>query len=226
MSPTHPRIQAVIPAHDEARWIGALLEGLRSFNLAGLLVVDDASTDGTAGIAEAHGAEVLRLAPGEGGGKGQALRAGIDRVKDREVDFILFMDGDGQHDPADLTGFLEHLARFPETDFIIGSRLQDAARIPKARWRTNALGTWILSRIAGTRWEDSQSGFRMIRRTLLRQLDLKGVGFSIEMEIAMKAADRRIEWAHVPIKAIYHGGGSHFRPLWDTLRIAFFSLRC
>ncbi len=221
-----PRIAALIAAHDEAAHLGAVLRGLRPYGLHRLLVVDDGSSDGTGAIANAEGAEVLRLESGHGGGKGQVLRAGIAHLKPDDFDFYLFLDGDGQHDPADLQGFLDHLAAHPRTDFLIGSRFLDRARIPARRWRTNALGTWTLGRIAGVRWEDSQSGFRMIRKKVLDRLDLKATGFAIEMEIAMKAADWNLTWAHIPIQAIYHGGGSHFRGALDTWLIAKFSLRC
>ena len=222
------RIAAILAAHDEADHIGPVLEGLRPFALHRVLVVDDGSADGTGSVASAQGAEVLRLEPGQGGGKGQALRAGIDRLKGDDFDFYLFLDADGQHDPADLQRFLDHLAAHPDADFLIGSRYLDRARIPPKRWRTNALGTWTLGRIAGVTWEDSQSGFRMIRKKVLDRLELRSRGFAIEMEIAMKAADWKLRWAHIPIRAIYQPGAvrSHFRGVMDTWLIAWESLKC
>lgn len=230
MSPSEsrePRIVAIIAAHDEAEQVGAVVEGLRIFALHRILVVDDASSDGTGEIAQKVGAEVLRLEPGKGGGKGQVLRAGIARLQTDDFDYYLFIDGDGQHDPSEVGKFIEHLKAHPESDFLIGSRFQDRHVIPKKRWRTNALGTWTLGRIAGVHWEDSQSGFRMIRKRVLDRLDLRSRGFAIEMEIAMKASDWKLNWAHIPIRAIYHpGGGSHFRGAMDTWLIAWFSLQC
>lgn len=222
----NPRISAIIAAHDEAERLPEVLRGLAPFRLHRILVVDDGSSDGTGTLALREGAEVLRLEPGQGGGKGQALRAGIAFLKPDAFDYYLFLDGDGQHDPADLQGFLDHLAGHPRTDFLIGSRYLDRGSIPPRRWRTNALGTWTLGRIAGVRWEDSQSGFRMIRKKVLDRLDLRSRGFAIEMEIAMKAADWHLTWAHIPIRAIYHDGGSHFRGALDTWLIAKASLRC
>lgn len=225
--PNGLRIAAIIAAHDEAEHIGGVVAGLLPFGLQRILVVDDASRDETAAIAKAAGAEVLRLPADEGGGKGQVLRAGIAHLRDGEFDYYLFIDGDGQHDPSDLSGFMAYLGEHPRADFLIGSRFQDRARIPAKRWRTNALGSWTLGRIAGVKWEDSQSGFRMIRKKVLDRLDLRSRGFAIEMEIAMKAADWNLYWAHIPIRAIYHeGGGSHFRGVMDTWWIAWFSLQC
>ncbi len=222
------KIAAILAAHDEADHIGPVLAGLQAFGLHRILVVDDGSGDGTGAVAAAGGAEVLRLEPGRGGGKGQALRAGIAHLRSDDFDFYLFLDADGQHAPADLWRFLDHLATHPDADFLIGSRLQDRARIPAKRWRTNALGTWTLGRIAGVSWEDSQSGYRMIRKKVLDRLDLSSSGFAIEMEIAMKAADWKLRWAHIPIQAIYQPGPprSHFRGVMDTWLIAWESLKC
>ncbi len=222
------RVAAIIAAHDEADHIGGVVTGLQPFGLYRILVVDDGSGDGTAEAAKAAGAEVLRLPPGQGGGKGQALRAGIAYLQADDFDYYLFIDGDGQHDPADFTAFLHYLAEHPDSDFLIGSRLLDRAKIPPKRWRTNALGSWTLGRIAGVKWEDSQSGFRLIRKKVLDRLDLRSEGFAIEMEIAMKAADWSLRWAHIPVKAIYHPGPprSHFRGVMDTWLIAWFSLQC
>jgi glycosyltransferase involved in cell wall biosynthesis len=222
------KIAAIIAAHDEAECIALVLGGLKPFDLHRILVVDDGSTDGTGTVAAAAGAEVLRLEPGQGGGKGQAMRAGMARLRADEFDFYLFLDADGQHDPADLRGFLDYLEIHPDADFLIGSRFRDRAKIPAKRWRTNALGTWTLGRIAGVTWEDSQSGFRMIRKKVLDRLDLRASGFAIEMEIAMKAADWKLRWAHIPIQAIYRPGPprSHFRGVLDTWLIAWESLKC
>ena len=222
------RLAAILAAHDEADHILPVLDGLKAFDLHRVLVVDDGSSDGTGAVAAAAGAEVLRLEPDGGGGKGQAMRAGIALLRSDDFDYYLFLDSDGQHAPADLQAFLDHLAMHPDADFLIGSRQQDRAKIPARRWRTNALGTWTLGRIAGVTWEDSQSGFRLIRKKVLDRLELRSMGFAIEMEIAMKAADWKLHWAHIPIQAIYRPGPhrSHFRGVLDTWLIAWESLRC
>lgn len=223
-----PRIEVIVPAHDEAGTIGEVVRKLREFpEVSRVLVVDDASADGTGLLAQQAGAEVLRLEAGQGGGKGQAMRAGIGALQGDDFDFYLFVDGDGQHAPEDLARFLDHLRLHPEADFLIGSRKAEAHLIPRYRWVTNQLGSWTLSRISGVKWEDTQSGFRMIRKRILDRLDLSGIGFSIEMEMAMKAAHWKIVWAHVPIQAIYHPGcPSHFQGAMDVWRIMLFSLRC
>lgn len=222
------KVAAILAAHDEADHIGPVLAGLAPFHLHRVLVVDDGSSDGTGAVAAAAGAEVLRLAAGEGGGKGSAMRAGIRHLQGDAFDYYLFLDADGQHAPEDLAHFLAHLDTHPEADFLIGSRFLARHHIPPKRWRTNALGSWTLGRIAGVRWEDTQSGFRMIRKKVLDRLHLRATGFAIEMEIAMKAADWKLNWVHIPIRAIYRPGPhrSHFRGVKDTWLIAWESLKC
>jgi glycosyltransferase involved in cell wall biosynthesis len=222
-----PRIAALIPAHNEATTIEGVIRGLAPFSLHRVLVVDDASDDGTGEAARSAGAEVLRLEPNQGGGKAQAMRAGLALLRGDAFDYYLFLDGDGQHDPADLSLFLDHLAQDPRADFLLGSRRLERHKIPRKRWNTNALGSWTLGRIAGVHWEDSQCGFRMVRKKVLDRIELRSNGFAIEMEMAMKAADWKLNWAHIPIKAIYHETwASHFRGALDTWLIAYFSLKC
>ena len=222
-----PRIAALIPAHNEAATLGEVLQGLKPFGLHRVLVVDDGSDDGTGDVALAGGAELLRLEPGQGGGKSQAMRAGIAVLKPDDFDYYVFLDGDGQHDPADMQHFLDHLALDPKADFLLGSRYHERHLIPKRRWNTNALGSWTLGRIAGVKWEDTQCGFRMVKKKVLDRIELRSLGFAIEMEMAMKAADWNLRWAHIPIRAIYHETwASHFRGAMDTYLIAYWSVSC
>jgi len=222
------RIWVIIPAHNERVNIGSIVNTLKAFHeVKRILVVDDMSEDDTEMTAGLAGAEVLRLGPGSGGGKGLALRAGIDYLMEGDFDFYLFLDGDGQHDPRDLSRFLECYYNNTNVDFVIGSRKKQSNLIPKKRWFTNSLGSWTLGRIAGVKWEDTQSGFRMIRKRVIDRMNLGSRGFAIEMEIALKAAHHKITWAHVPINVIYHPGcPSHFRGFWDVIKIMFYSLLC
>ena len=131
---------------------------------------------------------------------------------------VAFVDADGQHDPGDLPRLLD--AAREGDDFVIGSRMAELEAIPFYRYRTNEIGSEVLSRMAGHFVEDAQSGYRVIAADVLRKLDLNARGYIIETEILLKAAPHVRRFRHVPVRAIY-GGGSHYRPFRDTWIISW-----
>ena len=187
-----------------------MVHGIRRHSLP-VLVVDDGSRDETASCARAAGAEVLELPVNQG--KGAAIRAGLAALLARDPTHVAFLDADGQHDPADLPGLLD--AARGGAPFVIGSRMEDPEGIPSYRFRTNEIGSRVLSRMTGHEISDGQSGYRVVSSDLLRKLRLTARGYSIETEILLKAARHVAAFRHVPVRAIY-GGASHYRPFRDT----------
>src|SRR5439155_10378901 len=112
-----PSISVVLPAFNEARTIGGIVRGCREAlpPATEILVVDDGSADATAARAEEAGARVIRL--GQNRGKGGALRLGIDRSTG---EVLVFLDADGQDDPAEIPLLLDALAA--GADLVVGSR--------------------------------------------------------------------------------------------------------
>ena len=206
---------ALVPAFQAAATVGDVVRGIRE-SVPRVLVVDDGSTDDTAGEAARAGAEVLRLP--ENSGKGSAVRAGLARALETDATHVAFLDADGQHDPADLPALLTAAAA--GEDFVIGSRMAEPDAIPGYRYRTNEIGSRILTRMTGLEVEDAQSGYRVVAADLLRRLDLNARGYIIETEILLKSARHLSRFAHVPVRAIY-GGGSHYRPFTDTWIISW-----
>jgi glycosyltransferase involved in cell wall biosynthesis len=204
-----------VPAFQAAATVAAVVRGL-SASVPVVLVVDDGSTDATASEAERAGAQVLRLP--SNGGKGAAIRAGLERLLATDATHVAFVDADGQHDPADLPGLLA-AAREGE-EFVIGSRMSDPDAIPRYRFRTNEIGSQVLSRMTGHEIDDAQSGYRVLSADLLRKLRLNARGYIIETEMLLKAARHIRRFRHVPVRAIY-GGVSHYRPFRDTWVISW-----
>lgn len=210
------RPAALVPAYNAAETVGGVVSGLLR-HVEDVLVVDDGSRDATAEVAERAGARTLRLSPNAG--KGSALRAGIGRLlEEANWTHVACVDADGQHDPADLPLLLA--AGREGEDFVIGSRMAFPEAIPSYRYRTNEIGSRILSRMTGHEVEDSQSGYRLVSADLLRRLQLTARGYLIETEMLLKAARHVRRFRHVPVRAIY-GGPSHYRPFRDTWVISW-----
>ena len=206
---------ALVPAYQAEHTIGRVALGLLR-HVRRVLVVDDGSADRTGARAAEAGAETLVLS--KNSGKGSAIRAGLDRLLSSDATHIAFVDGDGQHDPDDLPKLLE--AAREGDDFVIGSRMEKPGETPAVRFRTNEIGSRILTRMTGREIEDGQSGFRVIAADLLRRLRLTARGYSIETEILLKAAPYVKRFRHVPVRVLY-GGPSHYRPFRDTWIISW-----
>jgi glycosyltransferase involved in cell wall biosynthesis len=205
------RILALVPAHDEAQRIGAVVEGARRH--VPVLVVDDGSTDETAAAAERAGATVVAQSPNQG--KGAALRAGFAAALARDAEAVVTLDGDGQHDPAEIPAFLGAYARRAiegeAVQLIVGKR--DFRRMPPIRRLANGLGTVVLSAAVGRWIADNQSGYRLIGRRLMQaMLDSREDGFAFEVEMIAVCLRERwpIDW--LPIRTIYAGEPSHIKP--------------
>lgn len=202
-----PTILALIPAHDEAPRIGAVVAAAAA--RLPVLVVDDGSSDETSAVAEAAGARVLRQVPNQG--KGAALRAGFARAIADGVLAVVTLDGDGQHDPAELSGFVEAEREHP-VELIVGKR--DFGRMPLVRRLSNVAGTLLLSAAIGRWIPDNQSGFRLVGRRLMAVMLASredGFAFEVEMIAVCLREGWPIRW--VPISTIYGNERSHIRPL-------------
>lgn len=205
---------AVIPCFNEGGRIGAVVSGARR-HVSAVIVVDDGSTDSTALEAEKAGAIIVRHPLNQG--KGCALRSGWERARGLGFDWVLCLDGDGQHSAEDIPRFF---ARAQSTDapLVIGNRMDGRGLMPLTRRLANVWMSRWLSWQTGTALPDSQCGFRLIHLDTLAELRLTSRRFVIESEMlaACLAAGRRIEF--VPIQVIYGPGRSKISPWRDTWR--------
>jgi glycosyltransferase involved in cell wall biosynthesis len=206
----HPRVVALIPAWNEATRIAPIIEEARRH--VPVLVVDDGSVDATPEVAEAAGATVVRHP--ENRGKGAALQTGFQWVLDHDYDAVITLDADGQHDPTEIPRFLTALEE-EAGDLIIGER-----RFSEMAWPrpvTTRFGAWILSLALGTRVTDNQSGYRLLTRRFLEEMELTSTGFEMEVEMIWEAVRLGMPIAWVPIRTIYGiDKQSYFHPLLDS----------
>ena len=205
---------ALIAAYNEEVTIARVVEGVRRFTPS-IVVVDDGSGDRTAERASEAGAAVVRHSRNLG--KGAAVRTGLARVLAGPHTHVLFIDGDLQHDPENIPQLLA-AGEQDSCDLVIAERLFVKGSMPTARFYSNRIGSWILSRFIGLEVTDSQSGFRLIRAACLRPLTLTATGYEIETEMLIKLVRRGARLARVSIPARYDGSRSKLRSVRDTCR--------
>ena len=205
---------AVIPCFNEAAQIGAVVAGIRR-QLPLVIVVDDGSTDATAEAAMREGAEIVRLQ--KNSGKGAALRAGWRRAIQIHCDWVLMLDGDGQHAARDVSIFLD-CAESTGARLVVGNRMEHSGAMPWLRRMINRRMSRHISKLAGMDLPDSQCGFRLAHLETLLNLRLAANHFEIESDMlaAFCAAGETVRF--VPVQTIYKTGASKIRPLADTFR--------
>jgi len=208
------RFCVIVPGYNEGKCIGEVVRGIRE-HCPDVVVVDDGSTDNTAAEAEAVGAHVLKHETNRG--KGIALESGFRYAVEQGYAFVVTMDADGQHDPADVSALVEEYARSGKP-VIIGSRMDRAENMPLVRRLTNRFMSWLLSREMKQHVPDTQSGFRLYRADVLGMLATESRGYAAESECLLRLAANGIEIGSVPIRVIYGNEESSINPFKDTCR--------
>ena len=209
MSEPAGEIIALIPAYNEGNHVRDVVE--QACKYLPVVVVDDGSADGTGAAAALAGAKVIAHTVNRG--KGAALNTGFEYAVTRNVAAAVTLDADGQHDPDEIPLFIEAF-RAGQCDIIIGRRT--FGQMPPVRRAANHAGNWLLGMAMGRPVPDNQSGYRLFSRDVLSNIRPTSARFEAEVEILLRAqlAGYRIGW--VPIKTIYAGEVSHFRPARDV----------
>lgn len=205
-------ITVVLPAKNEQAGLSRTLPALReAFPDAEIIVSDDGSTDGTAALAQAHGARIV-AAP-YSMGNGAAIKRGA-RAATRDI--IVFMDADGQHDPAHIRALLQPLDA--GYDMVVGAR-DATGQASRSRGIANGFYNRLASWMTGHPVADLTSGFRAVRASRFREfIHLLPNGFSYPTTCTMAFFRSGYAVAYVPIPVAQRIGTSHIRPLRDGVR--------
>lgn len=206
------KISVVLPAKNESAAIAATVTGIRQHcPHSEVIVVNDGSTDDTADVAAAAGAKVVHHPYSKG--NGAAIKTGA-RAATGEV--IVFMDADGQHDPADISRLLAGLEN--GHDMVVGAR-QKGGQASMGRGLANGLYNKLAGWMTGHKVEDLTSGFRAVRANKFREfLYLLPNGFSYPTTSTMAFFRAGYSVAYMPIHAARRIGKSHIRLLRDGSR--------
>ena len=211
-------LSIILPAKNESAAIGATVDKIHAqLALMGLeaaaevLVVNDGSSDDTAAVAQAAGARVVHHPYSKG--NGAAIKTG---ARAAQGDVLVFMDADGQHDPADIPRLLDQLNQ--GHDMVVGAR-QKGSQASVGRGLANGLYNRLASWMTGHKVEDLTSGFRAVRADKFREfLYLLPNGFSYPTTSTMAFFRAGYSVAYIPIHAAKRIGKSHIRLLHDGAR--------
>ena len=205
----------LIPAFNESATIARVVAG--ALRHAPVIVVDDGSTDDTAARAEAAGAEAIRHPRRLG--KGQAIRTGLAAASLRGADSAVTLDGDGQHDPADIPRLLAAAEALPGA-LVIGGRLGESGQFVRGRLNAVRVAGFFVNWVTGLHVEDTQSGFRLYPLPLVPELPTRRGGFVFETEVLIAAARRGVTVCEVAVRTSpRRAQRSRFRPLVDGVLI-------
>ena len=197
------RVSFLVPVYNEERTIATVLDRVRALPFEKqIVVVDDGSTDGTAAILGADNGDDLVVVRQENRGKGAALRAAIPYA---DGDICVIQDADLEYDPADVPELIQPIVD-GVADVVYGSRLS-GGRPQRAYLFWHRVGNRFLSLVAGvlynTTLTDMETGYKAFRTDVLRALDLRENGFSIEPEITGRICRQRLRIYELPIS--YYG---------------------
>ena len=213
-----PSIAAVIPAYREEKHIGDVVRRTRQ-QLDDVLVVDDGSNDQTAARAREAGAEVI-VHP-ENRGKGESIKTGLRHWLDRQFDYVVILDADGQHLPEEIDRFV-NAASTLDAQLFIGTRMNDLSGMPPLRRIVNRYMSKRISRVCGQKIPDTQCGFRMLHRQLVPDVLGGAERFDYETEMLIFASRKGYRIESVSISTVYSDEVSSIHPIRDTIR--FFKL--
>jgi glycosyltransferase involved in cell wall biosynthesis len=216
---------AIVPARNEADCIAGVVKEIRGFDPGfEVVVVDDGSTDRTAAIAAAAGARVVRLPFNLG--IGGAVQTGFRYALEHGFQLAVRLDGDGQHDAAELPRLLEPVLA-GEADIAIGTRFASGARayrVPLARRLGIKLFARVVSLLVRQRVTDTTSGFQAVNR---RGIVLFAADYPHEypeVEAVVMVSRHRLRLTEVPVRMRERAGGSSsitaLRSVYYMLRVS------
>lgn len=219
-----PLIIAGLPMYNEEETIGTVVRRTLS-EVDRVICVDDGSSDASARIAEACGAEVFRHRVNRG--YGGALKTIFQKAKALDADVLIILDSDGQHDPADIPKLLEPIIE-GDADFVIGSRFIDGGTsIEMPAYRR--LGIKVITAASNLSSDldikDTQSGFRAFSRRAIDKLRFDSEGMELSLELLEDAHEKELPVKEVPTIVRYDvPKGSRFTAVSHGFSVLAFAM--
>ena len=212
------RYDVLIPAYNAEKTISELLSQLSSLIQPpeNIIVTDDGSQDNTVQICENYKVRVIRNI--ENRGKGYVLKIGFKAfLEDSSTEYLLCLDADLQHPVSSVPDFLR-VAENKQSKFVLGVRKDRLKSMPGHRVLSNLLTSYIISWFSDQNIKDSQCGFRLIHRDLLKKVKLAENGYQLESEMILDSAREGFLIDYVTIPTIYNDEKSYIGNFSDTFR--------
>lgn len=209
------KLSLIIPAYNEGKNIGDVIKRVPSF-VDEMIVIDDGSTDGTSEAVSKHPVKLIRHE--KNFGKGKALRTGS---KSAEGQIFVFMDADGQHNPAEIGALVKPILE-GESDMVVGYR--DLRSAPLIRKFSNFMAKSAIKIFTRQEVKDPLCGFRAISKDAFNKLQLTKEGYEFEFDMIFEALRAGLRVSNIPVSVDYGVGESSITPV-DNVRIIFFVLK-
>ncbi|MBI2596234.1 glycosyltransferase family 2 protein [Candidatus Daviesbacteria bacterium] len=192
----------VVPAFNEEKRILRVIKKIPQevdHHKLEILVVNDGSTDLTEIILKKNKVKVISHPVNRG--LGAALGTGFEYARIKNYDFLITLDGDGQHDPREIPKLLKPIIN-KEADFIVGTRINKGSMPFKRRMLTffATLATFVLT---GVWTADSQSGFRIFSKNAIKKINIQVDKMEVSTDFFRQCREKGLVILEVPIKAIY-----------------------
>lgn len=192
------KLTIIIPAYNEAKSIGLVLEDLKRTKLP-IIVVDDGSKDST--FAEASKYSVVVIKHKINLGKGAALKTGCQAAFGKGADGIIIMDSDGQHKAKDLEKFIQALEK-ENNEVVFGSRNWTRG-IPLVRYLGNKFASVLVNILFGIYVSDLICGYRGLTKKAFEKINWESTGYDVETEMVVKTALKKLKYCEVSVETVY-----------------------
>ena len=211
------KVIAAIPCYNEERFIGEVVLSARKY-VDQVIVIDDGSTDGTSEAARAAGASVIRHETKKGAGA--ATRSCFESAKFNNADILVTLDGDGQHNPAEISRIVKPILD-GEADLVIGSRFLDIhSKIPLYRKIGIVTINFLYNLGSKVKLSDTQSCFRAYGKKAIHSLNITDGGFGFSVELLIEARHKKFVITERPIVCLYNSTIHTQNPVRHGLGVA------
>jgi len=194
------KISVVIPALNEEKNIGAVIDGLRVEGYENIIVVDDGSTDQTFKVVKEKNVEALRHIINRG--QGAALQTGITKAILNNSDIIVHFDSDGQHNPKEIERMIQPIID-GEAEATLGSRFLSKQKLPFMRKITLKIGILVILFFYGVKLSDAHNGFRAFSKAAAKKVVITADKMEHASEIIDRIKRNKIKYKEVPVNIIY-----------------------